>query len=102
MFCTLLKNLNQDATSVYSGGAALALARELRPRIAFLDMAMPEMSGAELAKRLRAEFPPSELTLIGVSGHSKAHAAVRDADVDQYLLKPVSSKTLIELLNSIS
>src|SRR5262249_33754979 len=55
MFGELLRSLGQDVTVAYGGEEALRVAHDRRPHIAFIDLAMPQMSGSELAKRLRQQ-----------------------------------------------
>jgi CheY-like chemotaxis protein len=102
MFASLLETLGQDVKVAYTVDAALALTREHRPRIAFLDVSMPDMTGSELARRLRQQFPQSELTLVAVTGHGKAHGAVQDSRFDHYLLKPVTAEGVATMLNALS
>jgi CheY-like chemotaxis protein len=74
-----------------AGSAALALARKDRPEVAFLDAAMPDMSGAELAQQLRQAFPPTDLALVAVTGHARegaGTAAVRAAPARQISRMP--------------
>lgn len=98
MFGALLETLGQDVTVTYGGTQALGLVAECRPRVAFIDLAMPEMQGADLARRLRRRFSPSALTLVAMTGHGNARAETTAADFDRYLLKPVARQDLVELL----
>ncbi len=51
--CRLLELLGHTAASALSGAAALALLDEFDPDIMIIDIAMPDMSGYELAQELR-------------------------------------------------
>ena len=97
----LLETLGQDVQIAYSGSAALIAARSHRPEVAFLDIAMPEMSGPELARRLRAEFPSDGLALIALTGHDKQYTQETDGLFDHHLLKPANPETLATLLNDL-
>jgi signal transduction histidine kinase/CheY-like chemotaxis protein len=97
----LLETLGQDVAVAYDAQTAVALARERRPRVAFLDVWMPGVTGSQLAHQLRAEFAPGELTLVAVSGHDKHHARVVDGHFDQHLLKPVTVESIVALLNAM-
>jgi DNA-binding response OmpR family regulator len=41
---------------------AMQRAHAIRPQIILLDLSLPEISGMDLAKRLRAELPDSKIS----------------------------------------
>jgi CheY-like chemotaxis protein len=84
----------------YDAPAALAVARERRPQVAFLDVSMPGVTGAELTRQLRAEFARGELTLVAVTGHDRQHAFVQDGLFDHHLLKPATTGSVVAILNA--
>jgi two-component system CheB/CheR fusion protein len=100
-FRRLLEVMGQNVRVAHTGEAALELAREQRPQIAFVDLAMPGMSGAEVAQRLRQEFPSTELMLVALSGHPRDHPGFQDTQFQHHLLKPVTIETIVRLLNSL-
>jgi response regulator NasT len=77
-----------------TGQEALALARELKPDLAILDIRMPEQDGIEAAKQMLEERP---LPIILLSAFSEQDLAERasDAHVSAYLMKPVSESDLL-------
>jgi len=101
MLGLLLETLGQDVAVAYDAQTAMALARARHPQVAFLDVWMPGVSGADLARSLRAEFPPGELTIVAVTGHDKDHARVMGGQFDQHLLKPVTVENVVSLLNAM-
>src|SRR5687767_2209664 len=52
---TLLQMLGHETHAVARGAEALAAARELDPDLIMLDISLPDMSGLEVARKLRAE-----------------------------------------------
>lgn len=75
---------------------ALQLNQQFRPEVVFLDIAMPDLNGLQLAERLSATpLPPA---LIYVTAHPE-HAldAYSTAPLD-YLLKPVNSARLSQAI----
>jgi two-component system CheB/CheR fusion protein len=102
MFAALLEAMGQSVRIAYSGADALAAARTHQPRIAFVDISMPDMGGAELARRLRAEFDEDALMLVAVTGFDTSHREMANAPFDQHMLKPASIETVATLLNSLA
>jgi len=73
--------------------------------LVFLDWVLEGMSGLELAQKIRTspESPNAFIPIIILTGHTsidKVHAA-RDAGVNEFLAKPVSSKAIISRLISV-
>src|SRR5918912_457099 len=69
-----------------AAASALHLARELRPDVILTDYAMPDMDGAELSRRLRAEPTTAAIPIILMSAHPRA--ARPRLPVDAELPKP--------------
>jgi two-component system CheB/CheR fusion protein len=83
-----------------SGADALALIDRVTPDIAILDIGLPEMSGYEIARRLREEGKHADLWLIALTGYGQRadRAASRDAGFDEHLVKPVETDQLLRRL----
>ena len=68
------ETLTDEAYEVVHTGAvsALRLARELRPDVILTDYAMPDMDGAEISRRLRADPTTAGIPIILMSAHPPA------------------------------
>jgi CheY-like chemotaxis protein len=81
---------------------ALAIA-ETSPAFDLLltDVRMPDMSGVELAQRMRARDP--DLTVLYLTGYSDALFDERDAlwEGEAFLEKPCSAKALLEAVSLV-
>jgi signal transduction histidine kinase/CheY-like chemotaxis protein len=69
-----LDSLGYAAVTVEGGSAALKALERISPQVMILDFAMPEMNGAEVAKKIRQLRP--DLPIIFASGYSET-AAIR-------------------------
>jgi DNA-binding NarL/FixJ family response regulator len=70
-----------------SGARALALADEHRPDVALVDLAMPDLDGFELTRKLRAcECAPRVLAVSGLSHRHDVDRAL-EAGASAFLLK---------------
>ncbi len=95
----VLEMLGHEIHLAHSGAEALEVAARCRPDIAILDIGMPDLSGYEVAKRIRHEAWGAKITLIAVTGWGQendkrmAHAA----GFDHHLTKPVDPERLAKL-----
>lgn len=95
--CALLLELSgHEVRIAYSGGTAVEIAAEYRPHLALIDIRMPEMSGYEVARRLRAEKGGKDTLLVAVSGLGQAadKRAAEEAGFDHHLAKPFELEAL--------
>ena len=72
-----------------TGREGLDAARRLRPLLVLIDMQLPDMNGAELLRRLRAEALPSRLVALSANAMPDAVAGARSAGFDDYWTKPI-------------
>ncbi|MEP6479622.1 MAG: response regulator [Rhodoglobus sp.] len=86
---------------VEDGAAALAAIREYDPDLAILDVSMPELSGIEVCRAVRADVAIGDVRILLLSA-SVDEAAQReglDAGADYYLAKPFSPRDLVAWLS---
>jgi signal transduction histidine kinase/CheY-like chemotaxis protein len=75
-----LDSLGYAAITAEGGSAALSALDRISPDVMILDFAMPEMNGAEVAKRIRELRP--DLPIIFASGYSET-AAIKSVTSDR-------------------
>lgn len=95
----ILEQLGQDVRTVYDGHSALQAAVDFVPEVVISDIAMPGMDGYNLAEKLRGlERPPS--LLVALTGYGQKHDRHRalEAGFHLHLVKPVSMKSLGDVL----
>lgn len=101
----LVKALRQHGFTVYeadSGTAALRAAFDLRPSLAIVDQWMPEMTGAELIRLLRASPVPElrAMPIVGLSGRSGSEGDLLGAGAGSFLAKPFGELELVEAVRA--
>lgn len=79
---------------------ALEASADLKTDAAFLDLSMPHLDGAELARRMLVRSPGTKIVF--VTAYAKELKKLRDGTVIGSLLKPVSEARLRELIRCIS
>jgi CheY-like chemotaxis protein len=97
----ILDDEGHDVMGVYSGAAVLHALREFRPDVLILDIAMPDISGFVLAKRIRARFGAVHPMLIAISGLYNKHpdkALAQAVGFDHHLAKPCHPAEVLALL----
>lgn len=84
----------------YSGAEALAAAETFNPEVCLLDIGLPDLSGHQVAHRLRRLRTASGALLIAVSGyaHAEQRRQAAASGFDHYLVKPVDFQQLEALL----
>jgi two-component system response regulator MtrA len=86
----VLERSGHEVVAVSDGAQALASVRARKPDLAVLDIAMPEVDGLEVLRRLRAEPTTSDLPVVLLSARAQ-EAEVRqgfDMGASAYLKKP--------------
>lgn len=83
------------------GATALQLTRDLRPHILLLDIAMPVMSGVEVARIVRATMP--EIKIAVLTGYDMEYYArgLARLGVHTILSKMASSQELVDALITV-
>ena len=84
-----------------NGQEALEKAEKLQPDIIMTDIRMPFMDGLELGKKLSEVMPSSKIIVFsGCDDFEYAQKAIR-LNVIEYVLKPINSVELIEMLKRL-
>ncbi len=99
-FAILLGLHGHDAREAHAGEEAIRIAGEYRPDVILLDIGLPDMSGHEVARRMRAQAWGREVVLVAVTGWGQAEdrRQSRDAGFDHHLVKPVTYEALMAVL----
>jgi response regulator NasT len=76
------------------GEEAIALARELEPELAIMDVKMPKLDGIDAARRMMDERP-LPIVLLTAYGQEELVARAVEAGVFGYLVKPFREQDLV-------
>ncbi|AKJ27712.1 response regulator [Caldimonas brevitalea] len=100
MLATLLGLFAHQVETAGDAEAALRVAADFDPDCVVLDLALPGLSGLDLARQLRTEGAPGRPVLIALSGWSSPEdvAASAAAGCHHHLAKPLDFELLCELL----
>ena len=95
----LLEIYGHTVCTAYTGGQATQRTLEFRPDIVFLDIGLPDMSGYEVAVKLRQLPIPQQFRLVALTGYGQEHdrQAAMQAGFDEHFAKPVDFGKLASL-----
>lgn len=87
----LLELSGHQVLVAHSGSRAIEMGREHRPKVVILDIGMPDLSGYEVARRIRTEDWGKDVFLMAITGWGQADdkERARNAGFDSHLTKPV-------------
>jgi CheY-like chemotaxis protein len=96
----LLQSIGHEARTAYDGPSALLAAERHSPDVVIQDLGMPDMSGYEIAQRMRKLSAARRALLVAVTGRARPDALciAKEAGFDRLLLKPVGLSALEEVL----
>ena len=99
----LLEFWGHEVRTACNGEEALAVAEAFRPEVALLDIGMPQLSGYEVAGRLRQSEWGKAATLVAITGWGQEEdkQQASQAGFDHHLTKPVDPKQLQPLVESL-
>lgn len=103
-----LKRILQGAAEITvvgeadNGHAAMELVRELLPRVVVLDLSMPGLSGMELLRRLKSEFP--DIRVLILTMHVEEQYAMRAfrSGANGYLTKDSAAPELVAAIRKVA
>ena len=99
-----LSAAGHEVEIAYCAEDALEVAKVFSPQVCLLDIGLPDMDGNELARRLRRLPQTTASTLVAATGYGRQQDrdAARQAGFDHYMVKPVNTVELSELLARIA
>jgi two-component system phosphate regulon response regulator PhoB len=98
-----LKRAGHQVTAVMSGRAALAAVASRVPDLIILDVMLPELSGTEVASRLRSNPQTAGVPIIMVTAKGEEVDQIVGLTVgaDDYITKPFSMKVLMARVEAV-
>jgi CheY-like chemotaxis protein len=96
----LLRAWGHEVWTAYDGLQAIDVAREKRPLVALVDIALPKIDGYQVAQRLSRDQWGRTMTLVAVTGMGRDDDKERAlaAGFDEHLTKPIDYEALRQIL----
>jgi DNA-binding NarL/FixJ family response regulator len=84
-----------------NGQEALEAVAEHRPDVAVLDIQMPEMSGIEVTRRIKAHYPEVRVLILTAYDDDPYVFALLQAGAGGYVLKTASGEELVQAVRTV-
>jgi CheY-like chemotaxis protein len=94
----MLRARGHTVTFAINGFAALAEAREFKPKVVIVDMRLPDMTGLDVARQLKSEPDLQGVRFIALSGSPEYQKKAADNGLAEFVLKPAPLDVWIALL----
>jgi two-component system, sensor histidine kinase len=98
----LLRRWRHEVRYATDGREGVAMATQMRPDVAIIDIGLPGVDGYEVARRIRGGPQPwaRHVKLLALTGYGQANDRDRaiESGFDEHLLKPVEPGILEQLL----
>lgn len=87
----LLELGGHEVQTAYNGAQAIQKTLTFAPEVVFLDIGLPDMTGYNVARRLRQLPDLPQFLLVALTGYGQAHdrQAAREAGFDEHIAKPL-------------
>lgn len=103
MLATVVELSGHTPAIASDGAAALQVAERFQPHVVFLDLAMPGMSGYDVARAMRANDRLKHAHLAALTGWPAEDLEEHEhAGFDRFLQKPVEPGVIEEILAEIA
>src|SRR5262249_9548244 len=85
-----------------TGRAAVAMAKELVPNVAILDLTMPELNGLEATRQIKAAEPGIEVLILTMHESERVMREVLAAGARGYLLKSDAARHVVLAVEALA
>ena len=101
---TMLKNMLTDAGyevvgEAANGAQAVEMAESTTPDLITLDVILPDNTGLDVLKSLRAKVPASKVVMCSAVGQEVIVTEAIENGALAYIVKPFSEEKVLEIVN---
>jgi len=91
----VLKARGYRVESAPTGAAGLAMARELRPQVAILDMRLPDTNGLAVLREMRGIAPDTQVVVITAYGDVESAVEAMKLGASDFVRKPYEMEDIV-------
>ena len=101
MLVGVIEDIEVVATAA-NGAEAVALTRQLQPDVVLMDLSMPELSGAEATRTIRAESPDTNVLVLTTYADDESLFPALQAGARGYLTKDASAEEIERAIRQVA
>ena len=103
---TMLKNMLTDAGyevvgEAPNGQTALELAKETKPDLITLDVILPDNTGLDVLKGIKADQPDMKVIIVSAVGQEVIVNEAMEYGALSYIVKPFSEEKVLEVVSKV-
>jgi CheY-like chemotaxis protein len=100
----VLSAAGHSVTDAEAADKALDSIKREKPELILLDLALPDMDGVTLVRKLKADPETRDIPVIAVTSYPDRFTKrdVFAAGCEAYVIKPINTRTLAGLVNEIA
>ena len=103
MLAELLRREGHEVLEAADGSSGLATIKSECPDLALVDVGLPEMSGLEIAKHVRADASLNQVAMYALTGYGRStdRKATEQAGFDGHFVKPLDLEKLDKVIQAL-
>ena len=101
LFNDLLQAHGYNTLQTHDGREVMDLTRRHRPDLILMDIQLPEISGLEIAKMLKADDDLKDIPVVAVTAFAMRgdEQKIRNGGCDGYIAKPISVASFLQTVS---
>ena len=103
LFSAMVGSQGYDVLQAGDGRAALDLARRHHPNLIIMDLQLPDMSGLDVTRMLKADNDTRDIAIIATTAYALRgdEEKIRASGCDGYMAKPIAVSNLLDLIETL-
>jgi CheY-like chemotaxis protein len=99
-----LRHIGYEILEASTGGSGIALTISENPDLVLVDLSLPDVSGLEVAKKIKQNPKTAQIPLIALSGYSEREIGAKalEAGMTAYLMKPADTQQLVKVIEKMT
>ena len=103
LFSAMLSAQGYDVLQAPNGSSALDLAHVRHPDLIIMDLQLPDMSGLDVTRMLKADDDTRDIAIIATTAYALRgdEEKIRASGCDGYMAKPIAVSNLLDLIETL-